>query len=177
MTTTYSGLERFQRPKLKLLDRAFRPAEFHGDFLNGLLFDESFDEHGPLIFRKSVHELKQCGATLDIAPTRLIEILGQAGIDCLLRLAPPIDNGIRSNAKEPHRKRYSSPFEARKIRQGVMEHFGGNILSLVPVLNAANDERVNPLKVRFIEFGEAAGILLCGLNIEFHYDDIAGLQR
>src|SRR4030095_14041704 len=111
MTTTYSGLEVFQRAKLKLLDRALRPAKFPRNFFNGFLFDESFDQDRSLIFRKTVHELKQRGAALDVAPARLVEIVSQLRIDGLSRPTPPIPYDIRSNPEEPHCKRHTSPFE------------------------------------------------------------------
>jgi hypothetical protein len=45
-----------------------------------------------------------------------------------------------------------------------MKHFGGQILSFVPILHPANDEGVNPLKIRFVQFGEMARIFLRGLD-------------
>jgi hypothetical protein len=82
----------------------------------------------------------------------------------LLRPAVSVRNGIRRNAEQQHDERHTAPLEACEVRQGVMEHFGGQILRLVPILDTTNDERVNPLKVRFVQFREAVRISLRGLD-------------
>src|SRR5213594_664226 len=75
MPTTCSGAQTFDRPKLKLLDCALRPAQFFRNVSNAFLFDETFDNDRALIFWKAVDELKQCGTALDHMPARLIEII------------------------------------------------------------------------------------------------------
>src|SRR5215468_1168192 len=75
MATTYPGAQTFDRPKLKLLDCALRSLKFLRNVSNAFLLDETFDHDGTLIRRKTVDELKQRGAALDVVPVRLIEII------------------------------------------------------------------------------------------------------
>src|SRR5215470_16556851 len=109
MATTHAGSQVFQRAKLKLLDCALRPAKFLSDVSDGFLFDESFEDDGPLIFRKTVNKLKQGCATFNVAPTRMVEVLSQFRGHRLLRSAAAIDDGVRCNPEQPYRKGRSAP--------------------------------------------------------------------
>src|SRR5215471_173090 len=164
MTATHARSQAFQRPELKLLDRAFRPAEFLRNISDGFLFDEPFDNNRPLIFGKTLDELKQRRATLDFLPAGQIEIVRGRHFDGVFHLASPVRDSICRNPIQPYGERHTAPFEASDIFQSVMEHLRRQVFRLVPVVYTANDKRVNALKVRFIQFSEAAWILLRGFD-------------
>src|SRR5438876_7558498 len=98
MAATCARSQCFQRAILKLLDRALGPFKFLGDLSNTFFFDETFDDDGTLIGWKTVDELKQDGATLDIRPVRLIEIVGNRIRVLFREFLPPIGNRIRGNS-------------------------------------------------------------------------------
>src|SRR5262245_33556638 len=164
MTATHTRFQAFQRPELKLLDRTFRPAEFLRNVSDGFLFDEPFDDNRALIFRENLDELKQSSAPLDFVPAGLIEIVCGRRFDRVFHLASPVRDSICCNPIQPHCERHTAPFEASDIFQSVMEHLGRQVLCFVPVVYTTNDKRVNALKVRFVQFSEAAWILLRGFD-------------
>ena len=65
-----------QRPELELLDCALGPSEFLCDVANAFLFDETFDDDGPLVGRKIIDQPEQNDAAFNIRPMRLIEVVG-----------------------------------------------------------------------------------------------------
>jgi hypothetical protein len=76
MAATHTRAQAFQRPELKLLNRALRPSQFLRDVANAFFFHETFDDDGPLISRKTIDQPGQRDAPLDIRPVRRIEIVG-----------------------------------------------------------------------------------------------------
>jgi hypothetical protein len=164
MTATHARSQTFQRPELKLLDRTFGPAEFIRNVSDGFLLDKPFDDDRPLIFGKIFDKSKQRRAALDFLPAGPIEIVCCRRFDRIFHLASPVRDGICCNPKQPHRERNTAPFEASDILQSVMEHLRRQVLCVMPVVYSANDECINALKVRFVQFGEAAWILLRGFD-------------
>src|SRR5262245_141902 len=81
----------------------------------------------------------------------------------LLRAPSPlIRNAVRRNPEQPNRKGNPSPFESGQIRQRMLKDFGSQIFSVVPVMYTANNERIDTLKVRLVQFREVTWILLSG---------------
>src|SRR5215471_18994344 len=98
MATPHSGAQTLNRPKLELFDCALRFAKFFGNISNALLLDETFDNDGAMIFRKTVDELKQRRAALDLVPVRVIEIVFGNGLRPLAgRLPPTVSDGVCRN--------------------------------------------------------------------------------
>ena len=100
MASTRAGAQCFERPILKLLDRAFGPAEFLRDVSNTSLLNEALNNHGALILGKALDELNQCRAAFDFFPMRLVEIVVGNGVGPLSRyFLPSIGHRILGDAK------------------------------------------------------------------------------
>src|SRR5215510_14094185 len=98
MATTYTGPQRFERAKLKLLDCSLRPAKLLCDISNTFLFHETLDNDGALIFRKAVDQLKESGPAFDVRPAGWIQVVVSKRIRVLSRQPPPpISDQIRRN--------------------------------------------------------------------------------
>src|SRR5678816_4905212 len=87
-------------------------------------------------------------------------------------MPPRVGNRVGGDPVQPGCKGNSTPFEARKILEGMMKHFGGEIFGLSPILYPADDERIHTFKVGLVKFGETPRILLRRLDQQpflFHH--------
>src|SRR6267378_6918354 len=75
-----------------------------------------------------------------------------------------IDNRVGRDSIQPRRKRRSTPFEPREIRQRAMKDVGGKILRLVAITDPAHDIRIDPLEVILVKLSETTAVALRRLD-------------
>ena len=67
---------------------------------------------------------------------------------------------VGGDAKEPRRKRDAAPFEPTEIPERLLKHLRSNVLRGMAIAGVAPDIGVDTVEIEFIDFGEAAWILL-----------------
>src|SRR5262245_4749537 len=164
MVVPHAGPQRLERAELKLLDRAFRPSEFAGDFANALLLDEARQDDPSLITRQATDELGQHGLLVDVGRNAVGRGLGQRLPPLTRRALPAISQRVPGDAEQPSGKGRAAPLEPTEMGQSVVEDLGGNVLGLAAMAGPAGDERVDAIEVSLVELGEAARVALGRLD-------------
>jgi len=132
------------------------------DFADTFFLCEAHFNHAALVRRQCSGKAKKSRGVLDYFRVCIGggQLHGRGNAALFSGALPMVGNRIGSNSKQPCVEGNSSPFEPAKIRQGLVKHFGRQILRLIAVADAAHDVRVDPLKIAFVEFGEEARVFL-----------------
>ena len=73
-----------------------------------------------------------------------------------------IDDGVGGDAEEPSGKGSAAPFVVGKISEGFVKDFGGEVFGRGAVADAADEEEVDTIEMKFIERVEFRRVALSG---------------
>src|SRR5581483_7780292 len=166
MFTTEFRPQGLQPAKLKLLDRALAPLEFLGNLLDALPLRKAHPDHPPLVGRQLRHHAEQLCALFGLLGIPFVDRLGRIFYHFSGTLAPAVGDHVICDPHQPRSERHAAPVEIRQRRQGLVKYVGGQILRHLALPNALHDERVNSLKMRFVEFRKLRRVLLRSLDEE-----------
>src|SRR5437763_9512174 len=114
-----------QGAKLKLLDRPFCAPQLLRNFLQALLIDKPPENHQPLVRWKTLHQLKQHGASLNrLVRAGLFQNVSRNFVVSRLAL-PSVSQRIGGDPQEPRHKRNAAPLEVSQLCQCLVEDLRG----------------------------------------------------
>ena len=75
-----------------------------------------------------------------------------------------IDDGVGGDAEEPSGKGSAAPFVARQVGERFVKYLGGEVFGRGAVVDAADEEEVDTIEMKFIERVEFRRVALSGFD-------------
>ena len=158
MAVPHLFAESLQSTELKLLDGALSFAQAVSNFFNAAFFDKPLADDAALNFGEFLDQTEEKSVAFDefhffcghIRRSRRVEGVVIALLFAIGALEL-VGDSVGGDAEEPRGEGRAAPFVRREIRESFVKDFGRKILGGGAVVDAADDEKIDPLEMELVE--------------------------